>query len=137
MKKRSLRRKLQQISFAILLVGGLAFIVYLSSSLFTPIQKLLRASDNTLIVPIVQTYSIDDFEKALTRKNIMFETVSTASGSSGFVAKLKDGPRVYFSQEKDVDFQVNTLQLIIQRLTIDKRTVVSVDLRYDKPIVKW
>ena len=137
MKKRSLRRKLQQVSFAILIIVCAGLFVYFTSSLFAPIQKLLRASDATLIVPTVQTSSITDFEKALTRKNIMFETISMASGSSDFVAKLKDGPRVFFSQEKDVDFQVNTLQLIIQRLTIDKRTVISVDLRYDKPIVKW
>lgn len=137
MKKRSLRRKLQQISFGILLFGCLVLIIYLSFSLFTPIQKLLRASEKNLIIPTIHVSSIPDFEKALASKNIMFETISTASSSSGFVAKLKDGPRVYFSQEKDVDFQVNTLQLIIQRLTIDKRTVISVDLRYDKPIVKW
>ena len=137
MKKRSLKRKLQQISFVILLVICLGVFIYFLSSLIAPVQKLMRVSSSTLIVPTVQTYSIDDFEKALAHKNIMFETISTASGSSGFIAKLKDGPRVYFSQEKDVDFQVNTLQLIIQRLTIDKRAVISVDLRYDKPIVKW
>ena len=137
MKKRSLKRKLQQISFVILLVICLGVFIYFLSTLITPVQKLLRVSGDTLIVPTVQMYSMNDFEKALSSKNIMFETVSMASGSSGFVAKLKDGPRVYFSQEKNVDFQVNTLQLIIQRLTIDKRTVISVDLRYDKPIVKW
>jgi hypothetical protein len=137
MKKRSFKRKFQQISFIVLSVVCICLLIYFISSLFAPVQKLLRAGDTTLIVPIVQTYSIDDFEKALASKNIVFETISMASGSSDFVAKLKDGPRVYFSQEKDVDFQVNTLQLIIQRLTIDRRAVISVDLRYDKPIVKW
>ena len=137
MKKRSLKRKLQQISFAILILVCVGLFIYFTSSLFTPIQKLLRASDATLIVPTVQSYSMNDFEKALNSKNIMFETISMASGSSDFIAKLKDGPRVYFSQEKNVDFQVNTLQLIIQRLTIDKRKIIAIDLRFDKPIVKW
>lgn len=135
--RRSLRRKLKQISYSIFALFFIGIFLYGLVSLVDPIKKLLNRPGNTLVVPLVQTNSIADFEKVLTAKNIEFDNISTATESGDFVAKLKDGPRVFFSQEKNVDFQVNTLQLIIQRLTINKRTVISVDLRFDKPIVKW
>lgn len=135
--KRGRARKIKRISFAVLLLLCVGLFAYFIFSLVPPVQKLLNRTGNTLVVPTVQINSLQDFEKALKAKNIEFDKLSAASTSGEFVAKLKDGPRVFFSQEKNVDFQVNTLQLIIQRLTIDKRTVISIDLRFDKPIVKW
>jgi len=45
--------------------------------------------------------------------------------------------RVIFSPEKDVAFQASSLQLIMRQAKIDGDQIESVDLRFDKPVVRF
>lgn len=44
---------------------------------------------------------------------------------------------VVFSSEKDIDFQVNSLQLILARSKIDASKIAKIDLRFDKPVISY
>jgi len=49
---------------------------------------------------------------------------------------LFDSPaRTFFSLEKDLDFQVNSLQLILKRARIESKVFEKIDLRFGKPII--
>ena len=42
---------------------------------------------------------------------------------------------VLFNLENDVDFQLDSLQLILSRAKIEGKTVKKIDLRFDKPVI--
>lgn len=75
-------------------------------------------------------------ERALQEKHIDFESVYFSSSSAHIIGDLKDGTQVFFSREKDIEWQVSSLQSIIQKLTIDNKKPRLIDLRFAKPIVK-
>ncbi len=77
-----------------------------------------------------------DLQKKLGENNIMLDSFS-ATTSSGMIAKVKDGPTVFFSQDLPADWQVSSLQLILTRLTIDNKKPKVIDLRQARPIVKF
>lgn len=46
-------------------------------------------------------------------------------------------PKMNFSLDKDSDMQLASLQLILSKAKIDEETIEFIDLRFDKPIVKF
>ncbi len=46
-------------------------------------------------------------------------------------------PRIIFSLEKDNNLQLASLQLILEKAKIDKESMEFIDLRFDKPIVRF
>ena len=46
-------------------------------------------------------------------------------------------PRVIFKLDQDLSLQIASLQLILQRAKIDSKELEFIDLRFDKPIVKF
>lgn len=51
-------------------------------------------------------------------------------------ATFSGGLTVVFSKEKNLDFQVASLQFILWRAKIESKAPYFVDLRFDKPVVK-
>ena len=45
-------------------------------------------------------------------------------------------PKIAFNLENNIEIQIASLQLIVQKAKIDESTLVFIDLRFDKPIVK-
>lgn len=52
-----------------------------------------------------------------------------------FVIWLKDGLQVVMSSKKDIDSQLDSLQLILSRATIEGEKTKKIDLRFDKPVL--
>lgn len=48
-----------------------------------------------------------------------------------------DGTTVIFSLNKDVEFQLTTLQNLLTKAKINKKKVKSIDLRYEKAVVVY
>lgn len=48
--------------------------------------------------------------------------------------QLKNGPIAVFSTQKDFNFQLDSLQLILSRAKIEGKKVKRVDLRFEKPV---
>jgi cell division septal protein FtsQ len=49
---------------------------------------------------------------------------------------LKDNVRVVMSSEKEIDSQLDSLQLILRRAKIEGEQIKEIDLRFDKPVIK-
>lgn len=50
---------------------------------------------------------------------------------------LRDGPELAFSPKKEIISQVGSLQLILSRAKIEGKMPEKIDLRFDKPVVKF
>lgn len=48
-----------------------------------------------------------------------------------------NGPLVIFSSQKELDFQLDSLQLIFSRAKIEGKDLKRLDLRFDKPVVVY
>ena len=55
--------------------------------------------------------------------------------SSNINVYLKEGSQIKFSSDKDLSWQVSSLQLILTQAKIEGENLKLVDLRYDKPVV--
>lgn len=51
--------------------------------------------------------------------------------------QILNEPKIVFSLKKDVLLQLASLQLILDKAKIDNRNMEIVDLRFDKPVVKY
>ena len=69
-------------------------------------------------------------------KDESFEvTEAEMVNSSNINVYLKEGPQIKFSSDKDLSWQVSSLQLILTQAKIEGENLKLVDLRYDKPVV--
>ena len=101
-----------------------------STSLFvSPI-----AVDYDILTPPKSENSIDLLSEKLRDKDIEFEKIE--KDASSFVILLKNKAIVIISRDKDLDLQIASLQFILTRLTMEGKTFSSLDLRFDKPVIK-
>jgi len=132
-KKRKIKTRLfQQIKlFLIALMGIFIFfgVVYLIFFFLFP-QKQLFISPLAL-QKNVNRNQIDDL---LEKSGIAFTSVENAKDST-YLVNLKDGGQVIITQNKNIQNQISSLQLILSRLTIEGKRFKSLDFRYDKPVV--
>lgn len=106
------------------LVGGLLYYEFFlySSPLISPLAKNKITADQKL-------------EDLLTQKNIDYTLIT--SNNSFYTISVKDNGEVIVSSTKDLKKQIDSLQLILGRLTIEGKRFKSLDLRFDKPVVSF
>ncbi len=132
-KKRKIKNRFfQQIKiFFIALMGMVVLlgIVYLVFSLFFSQKQLF-------ISPLALQKNIkhNQIDEMLEKSGIAFTSVESAKDST-YLVNLKDGGQVIITQNKNVQNQISSLQLILSRLTIEGKRFKSLDFRYDKPVV--
>lgn len=143
--RRLLKRKTRSTFFYSSLV--IAILILIFSSLF--IAKVffpnILSQDEEIISPEVKTGKILDFEKKLSQNDISFNKIYVATSGAYLIAKLDNGPTVYFSNEKPVDLQVRSLHEVLTRFTIDGQSQKNnggkepkiIDFRFDKPVVRF
>jgi hypothetical protein len=115
------------------LVGFLIFLFFRDFSFSIP---KFHKNNGEIINPNA-TYSIGDIRDALARSKIEYSTVAISSSSGSLRADLPEGTQVFFSYEKEIEWQISSLQSILQRLTIENKIPSVIDLRYNRPIVKF
>lgn len=138
--KRQDKRKIKKTIFVVffgLLMVVVAVVVFSFSKSFVGIfNKFAVESSEPIVKPLGSFTSPENIETLLNDKNIILESID-ATGSAIIIAKIKGGPRVYFSKTRDGLWQVNSLQLILSKLTIDNKKPNLIDLRSYRPIVKF
>jgi cell division septal protein FtsQ len=72
----------------------------------------------------------------LQKFNIASKNVSIATGEAILIT-LKDGQEVIFSEKKQLAEQMASLQLIVNRLTIEGRKFIRIDFRFNSPVVSF
>ena len=114
----------------------LIFLVF-SFSVFLLFYFLPRLVNNSFISPLAKykTYKSNSIEEILSKNNILFDKVQVATDSS-YIVFLKDDGQVSVSA-KNLSSQISSLQLILQRLTIEGKKFKRLDLRFDKPIIEF
>jgi hypothetical protein len=132
-KKRKIKTKLfQQIKiFFISLIGifVLVGIIYLTFSLVFPKRQLFISP-----LALQKNTNHNQIDELLQKSGIAYTSVENAQDAS-YLVNLKDGGQVIIAQNKNVQNQISSLQLILSRLTIEGKRFKSLDFRYDKPVV--
>ncbi len=75
----------------------------------------------------------DSFDSQLIKSEIKYKDVK--KGKDFYSVELVDNGTVIFSQNKDIEKQISSLQLILSRLTIEGKRFKSLDFRFDKPVL--
>lgn len=106
-------------------------IIYFSFLLFFP-------KKNQFVSPLWQNggFKNNQIEQLLDKENIPFLSVEKKPDSF-YEITLKDGGKVLLSQNKNVQNQISSLQLILSRLTIEGKRFKNLDFRYDKPVIEF
>ena len=127
--KNSFFRSIKIFLFALVGISVLFYIVYLAVSFFFPKKELFISPLS--IQKNIYHNRIDDL---LQKSGIAFTSIKDGPDSS-YLVTLKDGGQVIITQNKNVQNQISSLQLILSRLTIEGKRFKSLDFRYDKPVV--
>mgnify|MGYP001605389433 FL=1 len=134
--KRKIKKSILAIFFGLLVVMVTALVFSFSKSFVDVFNKFAVESSDPIVKPLGSFTSPENIKTLLDDKNIILESID-ATGSAIIVAKIKGGPRVFFSKTRDASWQVNSLQLILSKLTVDNKKPDLIDLRSDRPIVKF
>ena len=59
-----------------------------------------------------------------------------SASDSSYLVDLRDGGQAIISKKKDIQEQINSLQLMLNRLTIEGKRIKTVDFRFDRPILR-
>ncbi len=139
MVKREQKRKVKRIVSAIVLAcfGFAIFAVVII--VFRSVLPVITATNSygKMIKPVGAQTTLQDLSQKLSDKNIIMEFLRPATESGVFIGVVRDGPTVYFSQNQDATWQVNSLYLIISRTTIDDKKPKVIDITSVRPIVKF
>jgi hypothetical protein len=114
-------------SFSAVLLGVKSFVL---PKIFSKEKLILNPQgssflDNSQIQDIIQTSGLEI-------SDIRF---STSSAIVSFV--LHNKVQVFISSEKDINNQLDLVGAIDRQLVTDGKQAISIDLRYNKPIVKF
>jgi len=137
---RKVKRETKRVFFRILIVSIVitaSVLLVLSIKNLLPLLKFGNEQKNPIVRPVSKVATANDLSKMLSDKNFIMESLIEGSSSGAIIGKIKDGPRVYFSKNKEAGWQVLSLGLILNKLTIDNKKPVLIDLRFEQPIVKF
>lgn len=89
-----------------------------------------------ITTPLPKNDPTFEIEEILRQKNIKFEDNAISSGSA-ILVKLTPPQdiEVWFDSRKDLSVQVSSLQIILNKFTIEGRKARKVDLRFSDPLV--
>lgn len=120
---------------ALILVVGSLFPVLKSFSL----KNFLDSTVNSFSIKKSETKSVpatflDQVNSALENK---FKTTSIEPDQDGAKVELGNGTEVWFSEEKDLNEQIRSLQTLFSKATIENKQLKKVDFRFSKVIIEY
>ncbi len=106
---------------------------------FPSILPVFESGSQEIIAPNALKPSLSVFNTQLKSKNIQFDTMKVATESPTVVVYLSDGAYAYLDLNTDAASQVDLLSLILSRISqeANSKKLKYVDLRFDKPVVKF
>jgi len=129
------RRNKGLFSLLKLLVFILVLFVLITASYFSYLYYFKK----TLIISPLGKISISKaslISDALLKNQISFNSVEIASDSS-YMISLSEGGQVILSSSKEITPQINSLQLILKRLTMEGKRIKKLDFRFEKPVLSF
>ncbi len=117
-------------------VIGLVFLFVLLGVIILAVVKNVNKAE--IIIPLPKNNPVREVEAILQQKNIKFEDNAISSGSAILVKLVPPQDiEVWFDTHKDLSIQVSSLQIILNKFTIEGRKAKKVDLRYSDPIIVY
>ena len=115
----------------------LIFLGLISVNLFL-IYRVFFDKPKAIISPLSQNQisSTEIIEKKLKENEISHVSLSTQKDLN-YLIKLKDGGEVVLDKGKNIDEQLDSLQLILSQLKIEGKTLKRLDFRFEKPIITF
>lgn len=91
-----------------------------------------------IVIPLSKNDPVDEIKAILQQKNIKFDG-NIISSDSAILVKLAfpQNIEVWFDKHKDLLMQVSSLQIILNKFTIEGRIARKVDLRFSEPLVVY
>lgn len=138
-EKKSLKlvKRLRVLLFA---GGAILLLVFILSliAFFYRNYIIERLKPGEIISPgVPRVIQIYEAEEILKKNNIEFSDFGYASGSSVLSLTLDEGTHVYFSNSTDFNGQAQILADIVYTLKSEGKNASIIDLRYNRPIVKF
>ncbi|MBI2334917.1 FtsQ-type POTRA domain-containing protein [Candidatus Daviesbacteria bacterium] len=80
-----------------------------------------------------------DFKKILSvlERTKFFGIDITEASATAESLLIQSMPQISFALDKDIEEQIASLQLILAKAKIDEETLEFIDLRFDKPVVRF
>ena len=136
--KEKKQRKFQKILLYLSLCVVLIFFLvgFFFSLRFIVIPKVFE-SKNTIILSPVDKNQLQntDIIHIIEKRSLDISDIIFTDSTVSFL--MHRDTKVVFSTEKDIKTQLNILVSIDQQMTFDNKRAIYIDLRYNKPIVKF
>lgn len=87
--------------------------------------------------PLAHEDPLRKLEELLQERKIDVAQSPIASDSALLVRLASDDTLVTFSETKDLKLQVSSLQIVLNKLTIEGRKAKKIDLQFDNPLVVY
>lgn len=121
---------------AILLIFTLLFFSLLTFSFREKLVFQNPFAKKEITTPLPEKDQTRELEMLL-REKAIDTSFSPVASESSLLITLASGTSVLFSIKKDLSLQVNSLQIIINKLTIEARMAKKIDFRFEEPIVVY
>lgn len=116
----------------LLFAGGIFLVLRLQSKPYLYLSPLADNPDK--LTTSVAGPKLQQISASLREHHINFDKVEIKSDTT-FSVLLKNGGIVMLTSGKSIEQQVSSLQLILDRLTMEGKHFASLDFRYAKPVV--
>lgn len=79
----------------------------------------------------------DQIQNILQNRGMDITGIAFASDSASVTFVVQGSTQVALSKEKDINTQLDMVDAIARQISEDGKQAISIDLRYNKPIVKF
>ncbi|MBI2036340.1 hypothetical protein HYT17_01810 [Candidatus Microgenomates bacterium] len=119
-------------------VGLIFLLVLIAVIILAVVGNINKNLKKEIVTPLPESNPQFLVEEILGQKNIKFEGNAIASDSA-ILVKLSPPlyTEVWFDARLDLSVQVSSLQIILNKLTIEGRKAQKVDLRFSDPLVVY
>lgn len=135
--KKKIRRVITLSVVSVFLALSLIFFGFYVSTIIARFPPLTIMGNSSVSNPYVEGFDPSKLQEKLFSAGYIVESLTVSSDSASIVTRLKGAPKVIFSREKNIEWQISSLQSIIRHLTIENKNPSEVDFRYNKTIVHF
>ena len=135
------KKKRQYKKYVVYFLGFLLGLFLLSGLLYAVrvilIAKIFEENEKIISPQGTPKPTNDQIEQMLDSSNLEISNVHFSTASAVVEFRLKEKTTVSLSTEKDIPSQLDMVVAIDRQLISDGKQAISIDLRYNKPIVKF
>lgn len=134
-KHREYKKTVTRVLIIVFVLFCLAAILFVLQRYFIPNFFL---KDQVIVTPQQNIpLTNNEIEKIITESSSDISDVRFSTGSASISFTLRGSVAVYLSPERDIKQQLSLVSAIDRQVITDGKQAISIDLRYNKPIVKY